>query len=215
MKDNFQAWYLLHFEYYLAYLMQLISALQPTKIITAGCSAGGYAAILFGHYLFADQTFAFSPQTKVFDKIHMSAYREVLNERYQLAQFELTDLALLQQKQHGFRNQLHLFLSSGNREDLVEFDRLDWQNTKKSALRFTLVLPTIFFQLKINRSCLISSKQCYKIFSFNQKLNEKFIAKHYRYEYFLAFPNAQKQLLTPFLHPPVFVIVLAYNLDLY
>lgn len=54
VKDNFQAWYLLHFEYYLAYLMQLISALQPTKIITAGCSAGGYAAILFGHYLFAD-----------------------------------------------------------------------------------------------------------------------------------------------------------------
>ncbi|WGE85897.1 hypothetical protein [Actinobacillus equuli] len=127
VKDNFQAWYLLHFEYYLAYLMQLISALQPTKIITAGCSAGGYAAILFGHYLFANQTFAFSPQTKVFDKIHMSAYRDALNERYQLAQFELTDLALLQQKQQGFRNQLHLFLSSGNREDLVEFDRLDWQ----------------------------------------------------------------------------------------
>ncbi|WGE71048.1 hypothetical protein NYR79_09365 [Actinobacillus equuli subsp. haemolyticus] len=127
VKDNFQAWYLLHFEYYLAYLMQLISALQPTKIITAGCSAGGYAAILFGHYLFADQTFAFSPQTKVFDKIHMGAYREALNERYQLARFELTDLALLQQKQQGFRNQLHLFLSSGNREDLVEFDRLDWQ----------------------------------------------------------------------------------------
>ncbi len=43
-------------------LRELIEEMSPTKITCVGVSAGGYAALLFGHLLEADTVHAFGPQ---------------------------------------------------------------------------------------------------------------------------------------------------------
>lgn len=47
-------------------LEELVEEARPSKIICVGVSAGGYAALLFGHFLIADQVHAFGPQTFLF-----------------------------------------------------------------------------------------------------------------------------------------------------
>jgi hypothetical protein len=44
-------------------LRHRIDAIRPAKLVTIGTSAGGYAALLFGHLLGATEAHAFSPQT--------------------------------------------------------------------------------------------------------------------------------------------------------
>lgn len=48
-----------------AYLRSLVERHKPSKLVTLGASAGGYAAIVFGCRLGADRVAAFSPQTDV------------------------------------------------------------------------------------------------------------------------------------------------------
>ena len=43
-------------------LRATIDALEPTRVVTVGTSAGGYAALLFGELLGMDETHAFGPQ---------------------------------------------------------------------------------------------------------------------------------------------------------
>lgn len=45
------------------FLINKIVEIKPSKVITLGTSAGGFAAILYGHMLQADAVLAFSPQT--------------------------------------------------------------------------------------------------------------------------------------------------------
>lgn len=47
------------------FLAQLKAGLRPRRIVTLGTSAGGYAAILFGLLLQADEVLAFAPQTRL------------------------------------------------------------------------------------------------------------------------------------------------------
>lgn len=47
------------------YLNERIERIKPKKLVTLGSSSGGYAALLFGCLLNADQSIAFSPQTKI------------------------------------------------------------------------------------------------------------------------------------------------------
>jgi acetyl esterase/lipase len=44
-------------------LRRRIDAVQPTRVVTLGTSAGGYAALLFGRLLGVSEAHAFSPQT--------------------------------------------------------------------------------------------------------------------------------------------------------
>tara|TARA_Y100000589_G_scaffold162839_1_gene154699 strand:- start:2204 stop:2977 length:774 start_codon:yes stop_codon:yes gene_type:complete len=44
-------------------LKKIINMYNPSKIITIGCSAGGYNALLFSNILNVDTIFSFSPQT--------------------------------------------------------------------------------------------------------------------------------------------------------
>ena len=50
------------------FIKSKITAKKYNKIIGIGCSAGGYAAILFGHLLNFDKVIAFSPQTVLNEK---------------------------------------------------------------------------------------------------------------------------------------------------
>ena len=45
-----------------AYLMEKILERSPKRIVNVGVSAGGYAAMLFGYLIGADETHAFAPQ---------------------------------------------------------------------------------------------------------------------------------------------------------
>ncbi|MEQ9231708.1 MAG: hypothetical protein RIF46_13575, partial [Cyclobacteriaceae bacterium] len=49
----------------IAYLKQLIHDMEPSRIVVFGESLGGYAAILFGTHLNADEVHAFSPITSL------------------------------------------------------------------------------------------------------------------------------------------------------
>ena len=68
IKDTRKAWYVLgtrasgSFERLLARLQAEIRALQPRRVVTIGCSMGGYAAIRAGCALGANAVLAFSPQ---------------------------------------------------------------------------------------------------------------------------------------------------------
>lgn len=46
-------------------LAQIVAAVRPRRTVTLGTSAGGYAAILFGLLLDADEVLAFAPQTRL------------------------------------------------------------------------------------------------------------------------------------------------------
>ncbi len=70
VRDFNQGWYhlgvdedLATFDAVLKRLREIIEELSPETICTMGTSAGGYAALVFGHYLKADCVHALAPQT--------------------------------------------------------------------------------------------------------------------------------------------------------
>lgn len=85
-----------------------------------GSSAGGYAAILFGHYLGVDAVYAFAPQTR----LDLKLLRQ-LTARDDGALFPSAhrDLALLLAQGNG-RTQYDLFYSQGNATDRRFAERL-------------------------------------------------------------------------------------------
>lgn len=58
-----------------AALLALVAASHPTRVVTIGNSGGGYAALLFGALIGADEVLAFSPQT-VLGRVEAMRYRE-------------------------------------------------------------------------------------------------------------------------------------------
>ncbi|MDO4223497.1 MAG: hypothetical protein Q4D05_05655 [Acinetobacter sp.] len=136
VKDNFQSWYLLHFEYYLAALLKILEQIPTQNLITVGCSAGGYAAIVYGHYLHAAQTIAFAPQIRAYHLHHVNAYRQRLNERYALGQLAMANLSQLYQHQQGFHQPIQLALASQNESDWIELNFLPWRNDARISTSF-------------------------------------------------------------------------------
>jgi tetratricopeptide (TPR) repeat protein len=70
LRDCLQSWYQKgiknvgnNIEQIVAYLKDFLQKQQIRRVVITGNSAGGYAAILFGHLLEADVAIAFSPQT--------------------------------------------------------------------------------------------------------------------------------------------------------
>ncbi|MDO4998276.1 MAG: hypothetical protein Q4E16_06515 [Neisseria sp.] len=136
VKDNFQSWYLLHFEYYLAALLQILPQVQAQEIITVGCSAGASAAILFGHYLEASKTIAFAPQLKMYHLHHVNAYRHKLNQRYRLGELALADLARLHQQHQGFAQKVHIVQAAQNESDWIELNFIPWRQDSRISTTF-------------------------------------------------------------------------------
>ncbi len=57
------------------YVASMIDQAQPSRIVMVGASAGGFAAMLFGHRLGADVVHAFAPQTFI-DPVLRREHRE-------------------------------------------------------------------------------------------------------------------------------------------
>lgn len=124
VKDNFQSWYSINFEFYLSFIIDVILKNKPKKIFTVGSSAGGFAAILFGHYLNADKAIAYSPQIVAFYHF-MNNYRRQLNTNYRLSQLTFTDLSFLQKINYGFNCEVDITLCKKNLADLEELNFLN------------------------------------------------------------------------------------------
>ena len=85
LRDPLRAWYQRGLpgvgdsvEAVARYLQDLVAAHPVDRIVTVGASAGGFAAILFGNLLGADEVHAFSPQTF----IDATNRRRIADERW-------------------------------------------------------------------------------------------------------------------------------------
>ncbi|SMB89820.1 hypothetical protein SAMN05660772_01416 [Pasteurella testudinis DSM 23072] len=124
VKDNYQSWYTINFDLYLSHIAKIILSINPSSIFTLGASAGGFASILFGHYLKANKAIAYSPQTVGFYHF-MSKYRQMLNLKYGLSQIPFTDLKFLQLYNKGFNCKVDISLCDYNKVDKENLYRLD------------------------------------------------------------------------------------------
>jgi hypothetical protein len=87
---------------------------------TLGSSAGGYAALLFGHHLGVDAVFAFAPQTLIdADKLREMSGRD---ELWRIPE-EHRDLSLLLARHNG-RTRYEVYYCQDNDEDRRFADRL-------------------------------------------------------------------------------------------
>lgn len=94
------------------------------ETICLGSSAGGYGAILFGHYLGADAVYAFVPQTLIdLDRLRAERLREVGRDDVPFFPEEHRDLALLLRKHNG-RTRYRIFYSEGHDADRGFAERL-------------------------------------------------------------------------------------------
>ena len=78
-----------------------LQKLNAEKVYTIGFSAGGFASILFGHYLRADLAFSYYPQTLAFSAF-TNNYRTLMNFKFNLSMLSISDLALVQKVSGGF-----------------------------------------------------------------------------------------------------------------
>lgn len=124
VKDNFQSWYTINFDLYLKHIVEFILEENSKKIYTVGSSAGGFASILFGHYLHADRAIAYSPQMVGFYHF-MNNYRRQLNINYRLSQLTFTDLSFIQKINYGFNCSVDITLCKNNLADIEELELLN------------------------------------------------------------------------------------------
>lgn len=124
VKDNFQCWYMINFDKYLLELLKIIDKIKPSKVITAGASAGGFAAILFAHYIKADRAFAYSPQILTFYH-YQNKYRQAINTQFKLSANAIADLSLVQRCSQGFLSKIDISLAKDNRVDMEHLQMLD------------------------------------------------------------------------------------------
>ena len=91
VRDDFQVWYQagLHGRgsaHTLArQLAAMIRLIAPSRVITYGTSAGGFASLLFGHLLGASTSISFSPQTLIFEDspdLYYTPYRRLFHDRF-------------------------------------------------------------------------------------------------------------------------------------
>jgi hypothetical protein len=78
--DEYRCWYYTIYEDVINELRNLIDKIQPLNTIFFGCSAGGYASILFGLILEVDRTMSFQTQTFLSQKSRQK-YKDVRWEK--------------------------------------------------------------------------------------------------------------------------------------
>jgi len=99
------------------YLSELIAEREGKKLVVVGASAGGFAAILFGSLLNADQIISYGPQTYISDEL-----RAPLNERRwwpelkRIAELQYGDL--LPVVSSSIQSKIHIFFGS---DDFFDF----------------------------------------------------------------------------------------------
>lgn len=124
VKDNFQLWYLLGFPLILSALYVHLKSLNAEKVYTVGFSAGGFASILFGHYLRADIAFSYYPQTLAFSAF-TNNYRNIMNFKFNLSLLSISDLALIQKISEGFACRTIISYCKESKVDINQVGRLD------------------------------------------------------------------------------------------
>lgn len=130
VRDHFQVWYQagLHGRgsaITLAWqLASMVDAIVPSRAITYGTSAGGFASLLFGHLLGANTSISFSPQTQVLEgqvRSFMNDYRNLFYSRFLAGKpYLIPDIAKLQPLQQKAR----VFYSLENEDDRYHAQRL-------------------------------------------------------------------------------------------
>ena len=113
-----------------AFLMENLIAQGVKRIVCIGSSAGGYAAMLFGHLINADEVHAFAPRTYVdvdnrlkYDDFYMDQYVENLYG-YELAQKEYFDLRTVFEARDNGRTNYFIHYTREIRNDCVNADHL-------------------------------------------------------------------------------------------
>lgn len=105
------------FQGFIKYLSELIAEHEDKKLVVVGASAGGYAAILFGSLLNADQIISYGPQTYISDEL-----RGPLNERRWWPELKnITELHygdLLPVVSNNLESKIHIFFGS---DDFFDF----------------------------------------------------------------------------------------------
>ncbi|HBP29644.1 MAG TPA: hypothetical protein DD666_09540 [Advenella kashmirensis] len=124
VKDNYQIWYQFHLREYIQSIQQLLAEFKSKLVFTMGVSGGGFAAILFGHYLKATLSIAYSPRIVAFNSA-MSKYRYALDAKFQLSNRHTCDLLLLQRLTGGFRNKVVMQYCRDCKADRTE---ISWLN---------------------------------------------------------------------------------------
>ena len=130
VRDHFQVWYQagLHGRgsaITLAWqLASMVDAIAPSRAITYGTSAGGFASLLFGHLLGANTSISFSPQTVVLEgpvRSYMNDYRDLFYSRFLAGKpYLIPDIAKLQ----PFNQKARVFYSLQNEDDRYHAQRL-------------------------------------------------------------------------------------------
>ncbi|WP_153045420.1 hypothetical protein [Psychrobacter sp. L7] len=127
VKDNFQLWYLMGFPLILNALYVHLQKLNAEKVYTIGFSAGGFASILFGHYLRADLAFSYYPQTLAFSAF-TNNYRNLMNFKFNLSMLSISDLALVQKVSGGFACKTIVSYCEGSAVDINQIERLNLED---------------------------------------------------------------------------------------
>jgi hypothetical protein len=135
-RDNSQIWYHMGFDEgtpdlpsSAALLRRHIERLSPRKVMSIGTSAGGYAAMVFGHLLGVNEVHAFGPQTflglrrLLYPRRFRSFHRLLRLYRCPTATRELFDLKTVLGTHNG-ATKYFIYYCEGQRWDRYNAERL-------------------------------------------------------------------------------------------
>ena len=170
--DEFQLWFILHFDDYLKHIKGIIYYLKPSKVITYGASSGGFAALLFGELLGADLSIALSPQVIAFYH-YMNQYRIEMSANYNLIfnPFCYLNRVFLNNNNNNNSTNYLLYASKGNKQDMFHVDffeknfckNKDKLNIKKLDAGDNHNLFSVFGNQKM-REMILSDMKKYHLF---------------------------------------------------
>ena len=134
IRDLYQSWYhkglpglAKDIQDIALFLKYAVEKTKVERVVLVGNSMGGYAAILFGALIDANEVHAFSPQTFI-DKMNREFYRDnrwenQLNKVYLFTESKFYDLASLVDRYTG-RCRFHIHYSPVDKLDKLHAERL-------------------------------------------------------------------------------------------
>jgi hypothetical protein len=122
----------------IVYLRGLIDKYGKDRCLFLGNSAGGYAALLYGHLLGIDETHAFSPQTFI-DRWHRLIYfdhrwaTEIRNLNRGYGEF--FDVKAVMQRSKNMKTAHNIYWDSHHRLDNIHASRITGQNVQHVKMK--------------------------------------------------------------------------------
>lgn len=113
-----------NFDENLELIRDLLSRVNYGYLVTMGGSAGAFSSILFGQYLHADTTFAFSPRTQAY-MFPPHPYYRAFQLRYHLYNPETIDLGYMQKANGGFKCKTYVILCENDPCDFLSVNTLN------------------------------------------------------------------------------------------